>query len=216
MTMRGFIWDLDNTLYRYQDVSLDSGALIAAHMAQERGIKLSTDELVQQSHLSYKTYGTSYHFLIHDFGCDENEVHQDFHDRMDLSAIARKNHDVAAAFRQHKGEHVLLTHASRRWAERVLQFQDLTEFFPPERILPVEEVGFARKNLGTASFEIALSRLGTRIEETAMIEDSLVNLVHPYQMGLWTVYIHHGRPLDPLPPYVKSQFANAMDVMATL
>lgn len=216
MSLSGFIWDLDNTLYRYEAMTLHHGAVAAAHLARELGVDLPLDDLILRGEESVNQYGTSYHYMVHEFGIPEATAHLEFNKRLDVNLVAKKNHEIVEAFTHHPGQHVLLTHASRDWAERMLEHLGLSAFFPSAHILPIEEVGYARKNLGPEPFQQALAKLGLPAGEVAMLEDSAINLVHAHALGLWTAYIHHGKPLSPQPDYVKSQFANAAEALAGL
>lgn len=46
-----------------------------------------------------------------------------------------------------------------------------------------------------------------------MVEDIAHNLNIPYDMGIFTVFVHHGRKPDNVPDYVDAQYSNAIELL---
>lgn len=213
--IEGIIWDLDNTLYRGGAVVDHAVSLAQARAAISRGADLEMDEAVRMAQESYEHNGFGGQVFIDRYGIDLHDFHIEYHGLID-EKIIEKSHETARRFEAIARNHILITHASRGWAQRVLDHLGLLKWFPPERILAMEDYNFRRKNECPSSFTQALSRLGTPPDCTMMVEDLPRNLRIPHEMGLTTVYIHHGRKNDPLPPYIDYAVANTEELFDML
>jgi putative hydrolase of the HAD superfamily len=49
-----------------------------------------------------------------------------------------------------------------------------------------------------------------------MVEDTIDNLRIPKDMGMATIYLHHGRTGDALPDFVDACFTDVREMMETL
>lgn len=210
--LRGVIWDLDNTLYRFEGDFEALCHVAAAKAALKGGLQASYNEAFSLCLKSYDVYGHSYRIFIEEHGIAQDQLHYDFHDFIDEKLI-RKSLELVAAFERSPLGHVLVTHASRGWAGRALAHIGLKEFFPDEKILPAEDTGFARKSESCAPFEKALELLGVDAENVAVVEDIAVNLRLPYELGMDTVLVHYGQKPSPMPPYVRHDYNNALEFL---
>lgn len=210
--LEGVIWDLDNTLYRFEDGFEHLCNIAAARAAMKGGAPLSEGEAIELSSLSYQQYGYSCRLFIERYGMDREQLHYDFHDLIDERLI-RRSLDLIGLFEKTGLRHALVTHSSGRWARRALSHIGLAPFFPEEAIFPAEDVAFRSKAESREPFERALSLLGLAEDKVAVVEDVAANLRIPHEMGLATVLVHYGKNPDPMPGFVGFSCNNAADFL---
>ena len=86
------------------------------------------------------------------------------------------------------------THAHAVWARSALDIQNLSVFYPDERIVSVEKIGFARKDQVADGFHHCARILGHALPALAMIEDSPNCLRIPKELGMTTILIADDPP----------------------
>ncbi len=195
--INGIIWDLDGTLYRYDDVFRHACNLAAARTAIDLGLNMPFDEAVALATKSEREYGSSFR-LFADHGLTYMDFHHPYHDAVDTTIlqINLQMRDTLAALNMPM---VILTNASRPWALRTVAHLQLHDLFTETNVLAFEDVGHESKAAGPAGFKRALEIIGTRPDETLMVEDLARNLVHAKKLGLTTALVHHGQiPEDSL------------------
>lgn len=213
--LRGIIWDLDNTLYRFEDDFEQACHIAAARAALKGGVAMTYEEAHAISLQSYDRYGHSYRLFIEQHGLTMTQLHYDFHTFIDEKLINRSL-ELAALFSASRHGHVLVTHASAEWAARALSHIGLKKYFPDDRIIAAEAVDFARKSESRIPFERALSTLDLPADQVAVVEDIAENLRIPRAMGMTTALVHYGRPPQPLPEFIDLSCNNAAEFMALL
>ncbi len=206
--VEGIIWDLDNTLYRFDKDFEHLCHVAAAKAAVKGGVPMTHEETLKISLKSYDQYGHSYRLLIEQYELDKQQMHYDFHSFIDETLI-KKSVELIDLFSKVNLNHVLVTHASGEWAQRALAHIGLKDFFPDERIIPAEATNFQSKAESRAPFEEALSRLSLSPEKVVVAEDITENLRIPHEMGLGTILVHYGKPPSPIPDYVDMNYNNA-------
>ncbi|HPF78359.1 MAG TPA: HAD hydrolase-like protein [Alphaproteobacteria bacterium] len=207
--IHGVVWDLDNTLYRFTDAFYKSCTEAAAQAALEMGIKLSYEDTLKLAERSEQEYGYSMHGYVTDHGLTYASLHFPFHQRIDETVIDPIE-GVEKALRRIKMPQVILTNASRCWAQRVLKFTGLDQMFPDDKIVPMEDVNFEPKARSTKGFRKAAKILGIPPENLLMVDDLDRNLAMAYEVGLQTAYIHHGDPMQELPDFIDEQFKDVL------
>ena len=210
--MRGIVWDLDNTLYRVDELMEDAFNIAVARAAVAAGAPLTMPAAVDMARRGWREHGYSGHLFIRDFNLGRDELHEGFHGFLD-ETIIKKSHEVRACFESLPVDHALVTHSHRGWARRVLAHLGLAEWFAEERILGLEDYGFRHKHACRSSFQQALGILALEAEQAFMVEDTLHNLKFPHEMGMTTVFIHHGRLPGEMPDYVDLSFGGAADFL---
>lgn len=206
--VEGVIWDLDNTLYRFEGDFEQLCHVAAARAAVKGGVQMTHEQALEVCLQSYDRYGHSYRLFIEEHRMDQVQLHYDFHTFIDEKLI-RKSLELIALFEKTHLRHALVTHASGEWAARALRHIGLKEFFPDEQIIPAEAVDFQRKSESRAPFEKALALLGLPSARVMVVEDLAENLRIPHEMGLATVLVHYGQPPEPVPDYVLMDCNNA-------
>lgn len=213
--IRGIIWDLDNTLYRLDDAIIHAFNLSIARMVREAGVDVPMDEAVDMAVRSFEETGYSGTVFIRDFDIDQEHLHYNFHKGIDATVIA-KSLETKKMFADVNLSNVLLTHGAHDWARRVLSHLELLEFFPDDQILALEHYDFERKYESRKGFMMALEKLRTLPQNTIMVEDTLSNLRIPSEMGIKTVYLHHGKEPEDLPDYVDYCCDNSLTLLQNI
>lgn len=210
--IQGVIWDLDNTLYRFTEAFYQSCTQAAAQAAQELGINLSYEDTLKLAERSEEEYGYSMHGYVTDHGLTYASLHFPFHQRIDETVIDPIPY--AKEFLEGlKLPQVILTNASRCWAERALKFIGVDHLFPAEKIIPMEDVGFEPKARSKKGFKLALKKLNLPAEKVVMVDDLDRNLAIAYDLGMQTVYMNHGDPMEELPDFIDAQYDNLVSLI---
>lgn len=197
--IKAIIWDLDNTLYRFSELFEDACNHIAGRTARALGLDFDDDTAKAMAEQSFVEHGYSMRVFIDEHGLARDDVHHEFHRHLD-EKILEKSHELVETFKNHDLDHILVTHGSRHWAERVLKHIELRQFFPDDRIFGLEDYHYNKKDESDYVFQMAHKMLGHEAHEIIMAEDTARNLVYPYELGMKTVLVHHGRiPKDEIP-----------------
>ena len=213
--IRGIVWDLDNTLYRFTDKFYKACTTAAAEAAQEMGINLSYEDTLRLAERSEKEYGYSMHGYVTDHGLSYASLHFPFHEKIDETVIDKIG-GVKESLASCNLPQVILTNASREWAERVLNYIDVKEQFPDQKIIPMEDVNFEAKSRTTKGFLKACEILSLLPEEVLMVDDLDRNLITANSVGIQTAYIHHGDKISDLPDFIDEQFYSVLEVIEAL
>lgn len=192
--IKGVIWDLDNTLYRYDDAFIRACNIAAANQAIAMGLDLPFDQALTMATESEKIFGSSFR-LFADRGLQYRDFHFPYHDAVDTTAVAR-NRDIKTALDSLSLPMVILTNASRGWARRTVAHIELDHIFDDAKIIALEDVDFKAKAHYPNGFERALSLLGTEASKTLMVEDLARNLPVAKRLGLTTALVHHTQRPD--------------------
>ncbi|MCI5060126.1 MAG: HAD family hydrolase [Alphaproteobacteria bacterium] len=212
--IKGVIWDLDNTLYRFSGEFRQSCNVAAAKAALEAGLDLPFEAALHLAERSESEHGMSMHAYITDHGLSVADLHIPFHRHIDESII-RPFTALPVLLEDLSLPQVILTNASRCWAERALQHIGLRHLFPDAHIIPIEDVGFEPKAATEKGFQKALEILGFSASNVVMVDDLDRNLEMAYQVGLRTVYMHYDDPFETLPDFINAQFENSEALLIT-
>ena len=140
------------------------------------------------------------------------DYHFKFHDSIDEKIIA-VNEEMKEALEAVQLPHVILTNASRRWAQRTISHLGLDRWFTDDHIIAQEDAGFQPKSSGYKGFEIAIDKLGMPEQNILMVDDLARNLRIPKEMGMQTALVHHGAQHDELPDFVDIAFSDTIALM---
>lgn len=188
--IRGIIWDLDGTLYRYDKIFLEACDIAAARTAIDLGLKMELDEAIKMAGRSYREHGSSFRFFA-DHGIRYEDFHLPYHNAVDTT-ILLKNQEMKLALEALPIPMIILTNASRDWARKTLDHLEYGDIFGDGNLLALEDVAYQAKASSKKGFEKGLEILGVRGEETLMVEDLPRNLIHAKSMGMTTALVHHG------------------------
>ncbi len=213
--IRGIVWDLDNTLYRFDAAMIEAFHVSMARAALDNGLVMDLHTAVDIARRSFAEHGQSGRIFTRDYGISFAAIHHGFHHHIAEKVIAAC-HDTRAQFERLDLTHALITHASKEWSRRVLQHIGLDPWFPEDRVFGLECHDFKRKDDSRIPFESALKILGLKAAETMMVEDTLQKLRIPHEMGMTTAFLHHGREPENMPEFVLASCANTPELLALL
>jgi putative hydrolase of the HAD superfamily len=212
--IRGIIWDLDGTLYRYDAIFNEVCNTAAARTAIDLGLKMDLDEAIKMATRSNAEHGSSFKFFA-DHGIAYEDFHIPFHKAVDTTILA-KNTEMKAALEALPIPMVILTNASRDWARRTLDHLEYGHLFGDGKILALEDVDYQPKSSSKKGFEKGLATLGVRATETLMVEDLAKNLIHAKEMGMTTALVHHGQLPDTGIGHVDTFFQDTLELVRVL
>lgn len=212
---QGILWDLDNTLYRLDDTVERAVNLAVARAAIALGADLSLDEATILAHQSWLKYRHSAREFITRYNIAFADIHHET-DRMLSGTLVEKCHITRDLFASTGLDHALITHAARPWALRTLDHLELKPWFPDAQIFAYENFDFQSKAKSRKPFEMALASINQNPGNVLMVEDTFENLRVPQEMGMTTIYLHHGQVKLDLPDYVDFSFANAKELLTQI
>ncbi|MBB4285509.1 pyrimidine 5'-nucleotidase [Roseospira goensis] len=178
-----WVFDLDNTLY-------PASAQVFAQMDQRMKrfiadyLDLPEDEAFVVQKRYYHRYGTSLRGLMIEHGMDPHAFMDFVHD-IDHSVIPAAP-ALDAALGRLEGRKVVFTNGSLKHAERVLERIGIAHHF--EAIFDIEAGLFVPKP-HPETYQSMLGRFALDPRVTAMVEDSLKNLVPARAVGMTTVLV---------------------------
>lgn len=211
--IKGVIFDFDNTLYENPPNKDDIFAEAMALSVLKLGFPGTHQEALAVARQSYLDHGSEVAAFVENYGMDERAIFHAQHEiGTPLMAQALKPSPViTAAFNKLARNYDLLivTHATQHWADRLMAHLKLSSALKSGRILGLDHpvVDYNRKNEGPEVFERAASYLGLSINQLAVIEDTVGNLLHPHKKGMQTVFVNWGKPKDNMPVHVHHQVA---------
>lgn len=181
--VRGWVFDLDNTLYPPSARLFDQieRRMTDWVMTELRVVQAEADRLRRHY---WRTYGTTLAGLMAEHGVDPvpylSHVHDISLDHLEQDMI------LAARIRALPGRKIVYTNGCAPYAERVLAARGLSSVF--DAVYGVEHAGYRPKpERGAFEAVFAADRLAP--DTAAMFEDDSRNLVEPHAMGMQTVHV---------------------------
>ena len=214
-SLRGMLWDLDNTLYRFNQPLEKEFNRAIAHAALEWGVDLTLEEAMELAEKSWMTHRYSaFEFMLR-YNIPQADLHHltDKHLRHDL---IEKSEQTRSLFSRGSQKHALITPSARPWALKILKQLELDPWFPDPQVFAYEDYAFESKAESRKSFEMALESINHNPCDVMMVEDTLENLRVPHEMGILTVYLHHGRPVGELPSFVDYHAGNVEELLGEI
>jgi beta-phosphoglucomutase-like phosphatase (HAD superfamily) len=236
--IKAVVWDIDGVVYENKYLNMPNVPNIFETCAVEVARRLIPSLDLQEAFViasqGYEKYGGS-HLGFGDHarkaGLDPNiflrNIHAEFHRETfkrlstDHPAFLTYNQDLVAAFTlvSHL-RHGVATHSCRdHWTEPLLRSIGIRPFFQDNAIFGRADVNFADKAIDPVSVSKSMQALGAQPQETAFFEDTPKNLKRAKEViggSLVTVFVHGGRPMDVLPPYIDLQVEKARDALLAL
>lgn len=200
--LRGAVWDLDGTKFRYaahtREALVDATARAAHNVLTNYNAAQPVPDmaaLAQRGLESFLACGVGTAFLA-EYGIPEAVSHAAYHSLCPADIIEHAP-ELSVAFAQvaHKLEHVIYTHAHESWARTALDIQHLSPFYPDERIVSLEKINFARKDRVADGFHHCANILQLPLTQLAMIEDSPHCLRIPKELGMVTILVRDSATL---------------------
>lgn len=190
--IKAIIWDLDGTLYQFNDVHTYECNAGAAKAAIAMGAGIEFDEACALAQEGFLKYHNGFQIFQEKFGLDAHEFQQRHMSAVDIHAV-HLCELLPVLLPTIKGvTHAVFTHGSKMWAGRILAKVGIRDVFN-DNVFGLECVHYNKKNETAKGFEMILDKLGVKPEEAIMVEDSRANLVYPKKIGMTTVFISSGR-----------------------
>lgn len=212
--IRGIIWDLDGTLYRYTHDFKNACSVAAVQTAIGLGLEMAYEDALALAIDSEKIHGNSVR-LFSEWGLPYKDCHDLFHRKITVEHIARED-DARAAVHALDLPMVLLTNASRDWADRMLAHLGLDDIFGKDRVLALEDAGFNVKSQSDRGFKMALDLLGLPAGDVVATEDLPANLITAKNMGLATALVHQETAPETLDAHIDRLFDDVISFADTL
>ena len=214
-SIRAVIWDLDNTLYRFDTIFEDACNRAAAKTICNMVPDLTFDDAFSAAVESYAIHGYSGKALIARYNLSYDAYHYPYHEAIDETMIARNDAMISGLFALDRPQ-AIITNASRHWAERALRHLGMKEFFPDDFIFALEDSEFEAKSHSPRSFTMAQNKLGIAPHETLVVEDTVNNLKVPKGMGFQTALIHHGRAPAQRHSFIDREYPDTLELLRAL
>lgn len=212
--INGIIWDLDNTLYRFDESFLHVCNRAAAQTMLELGLQKSEQEAFDMALNSYQKCGNSFRVFM-DMGFDYTKMHHAYHDRVSHDTIILIN-DLRETMESLPHKMVVLTNASRAWAQKVLVKTKLNSMFGDHNVVCLEDVAYKAKSQHSDGFLLAKERGEMNKipnEEILVVEDIAHNLIHAKNMRMVTALVHSPATND---AHIDHHFDEVMDLCHAL
>ncbi|MBI2234651.1 MAG: haloacid dehalogenase [Micavibrio aeruginosavorus] len=213
--IQGILWDLDNTLYAANQRIYDSFNLAVARAALECGLDMPLDQAQRMAWESYERHRYSGLIFVEEYNIPFADLHKAIDPFLDHTMVERCG-ITESLFAQTACDHVLITHSGRPWTLNVLSRIGLRPWFPDDRIFAFENYDFESKARSRRPFDMALGVINRNPQDVLMVEDTVENLRVPHEMGMTTVFLHHGSKPRDLPDYVDHQCDNARVLLETI
>lgn len=197
--IRTLIWDLDNTLYKFdkdgQQERLWHESVV--NFMRSQGINVTLEEGMEIAQKGWQEHRNSNHYFIENYGIGKNEAHVGMFTHINQNMIIPCEETPSLMHNMQEYRHVILTYATKEWANKVLNHAGLIDYFQPNMILGAEDYNFEDKAHSARGILTALDRIGGNAEEVLFVEDTLPNLrPAKEEAGVHTVYLHHNRPMN--------------------
>ena len=208
--MRKRIFDLDGVFYTF---TADFHAATATAMAQAAislGAKLDLETAKDIAIDSYRAHHFGGYAFVHDHGICVNKLSRAYHDMLDIGYITPDREMLdnfrAAASLHPVSSQAILTQSTSNWPARLSpHLNNIFDLFGA--IICHDHCEGKLKSNSRIPFERALEKLNADPKDTDMHEDTIANLKIAKDMGMRTIYVHHGIPLRELPSFVDAQIA---------
>ena len=196
--IKTFIWDLDNTLYKFNDTQIYEWNKATSNYALQNGVDdLPFEEAIKIAEKGWLEHRNSGHFFEKNYDLCPQTMHVGVNKSLPETMVTPclDTPDLMEEMRHH--HHVILTFAISDWAHRVLDHTGLSDFFQPDFILGAEHYNFEDKAHSPRGILTALDKIGGNADEVLFVEDTLPNLITAKQhTGVNTAYLHHNRPIN--------------------
>lgn len=189
--IRGVIWDMDGTLYKFREEFVIACNRAAAQTLLEMGLQKTEAEAYEIATRSYHAHGHSFH-LFEAMGFKYADYHDPFHARVATDSIIVID-GLKEAIEAIPKNMVVLTNASKSWQKKILPQIGLAHLFDDHAVHCLEDFNFNAKAYHKDGFLLARSHPSLRdikSEHILMVEDSARNLIIPYKMGMRTALVH--------------------------
>lgn len=213
--IKGIIWDLDDTLYKVTPALHKSMRESIAASVVQMGHPISYEDALKLAEESQSQHRLTVKILVDKFRISHEDLHLPFHANMD-HRVTDICPDLPKALKDAETlgiQHIIMTHASREWALRMISHMGVSEYFKPENVFGLEDIGFEKKEDSPRATQTGLDIMKLQPHQVLFAEDRAHNLSIPHGMGLTTALIHHPSQPKELPAHVDYRFVRAAGIL---
>jgi putative hydrolase of the HAD superfamily len=190
-TLRCAFFDLDNTLYpKSSGVMQAIGSRINQYMVERLDIRPAEVSRMRDDFL--KAFGTTLNALRRFYPVDPDEFLDFVHD-LPLSRHLQCEPELDKMLERMDLRKIIFTNADAKHARRVLFHLGIMRHF--ESIIDIHMLDFVNKPNRRAYLK-AMDFASVRPEECVLIEDSIVNIIPAAELGMTTVLVREGSPMN--------------------
>lgn len=195
--IKTIIWDLDNTLYKFNDTQVQLWHQGVCNFMQTQGVDLPIEEAMALAHQGWVDHRDSNYYFVKRYNIHPRDAHVGMFQYLDKNMIDPCVETPALMQTMRDHHHVILTYATREWATRILDHTGLMEFFHPDFIFGAEDYNFESKAESPRGILMALDKVGGNASDVMFVEDTMPNLKPAKDhAGINTVYLHHDRAIN--------------------
>ena len=234
--VQGFVFDFDGVFYGFKHVInlytlCDMTMAFSAYrntVLKQAGITLKTaKELARNGHKTYGDAITGFCVWAQENGVEPESFKADlfaeYHKNLRMALLKLSPHifenrrDLKSAFNLSQGlvQNGIATHScATHIARPFLASMGIRQYFEDAAVIGLANGDYTLKHTDPRLIELACTAMGLHPDDIAFVEDTPRNLQtfkDKYPSAV-TIYIHHGRPLDPLPDYIDVQFYNILEM----
>ena len=206
--------DFDGVFYKFTDEFELHCDHAAARAAMQLGFPLSFQEALALAQKSYQTHGSAFGLFFERYNMDQEQYHHMYHDALQHEFIesAQISPDD---LRRCGSKLAVLSHANRGWISQMMMRFGFDKVIPAENVFPLEDVGFKYKSHSEAPYLHVLEKMKASAANTIMVEDTAANLKPAKSIGIITIWLSHGRELNPQhAPYIDRVMTGLPDLLS--
>lgn len=190
--IRAIIWDLDKTLYPFDEAFGIASQRALVKMITELKPELTLAQATAYAEPTYpmKTIAK----LQRAFDLKAAEMFDRYYTHLDAGFL-RPSPDFLREMSAASVSFGILSHCNRDWADRALERLGLSSFIPPHHRVTNEDLGGLNKDGSPDPFRLILARMQVQAGQSLMVEDKDRNLRIARQLGMETVLVTNGDDL---------------------
>lgn len=193
--IQGIIWDLDGTFYPFHPDFVQICNEASAKAAIALGVNLPFEDAMKIADESYNETCHSGHVFMHEYGIAPKDYHHMYHEMIAPDAAHFKNGlDLHAPLKALHLPQIILTNGSRQWARRALHLTGLSDLFPDDKLIALEDFDYTPKARSPLGYHMAVEKLDITPDHLLMVEDTARNLKPAKDIGITTAHVHYGEP----------------------
>lgn len=185
----GIIWDLDNSLYPFDDDFFQATKKALAKAIIELGVNMTKREAFNYAKASYPM--DTIKRLNTEFGIEKDKAFDCYYKNLDTDFI-KSDKNFVEKLKSSDKKIAIISHASRDWVFRALDKIGVLGFIDNNLIMTAEDMIEGGKNDSCNIFEKMLQRMELTAKEVAMVDDKDENLKYAKKIGIKTLLITYG------------------------
>lgn len=187
--IRAIIWDLDKTLYPFDEAFGLASQRALATMIAEMNIGMSPAQALSFARPTYPMQTIAR--LQREYGLAVPDMFSSYYNNLDAGFL-QPSPDLLREIGKASVTFGILSHCNRNWADRALAQLGLSDHIPPHYRVTCEDLQGQSKDDGPAPFRDILARMKVSPQQAVMVEDKDKNLKFARQLGMKTVFVTNG------------------------